>query len=57
MRIYSKLERVSRGLEPKSKYYIVPEGDKTEIQYFNGIKDNADELNIKSIPLCAVFLI
>ena len=31
MRIPSKLERESKGLESKSKYYIVPEGDKTEI--------------------------
>lgn len=49
MRIASKLERISLGLEPKSKYYIVPEGDKTEIQYFCGIRDNAEELQIKSL--------
>lgn len=49
MRISSKLERKSLGLEPKSKYYIVPEGEKTEIQYFCGIRDNAEELNIKSL--------
>ena len=49
MRIASKLERKSRNLEPKSKYYIIPEGEKTEIQYFNGLKDNADELNINSL--------
>lgn len=49
MRIASKLVRTSREWEPKSKYYIVPEGEKTEIQYFCGIRDNADELNIKSL--------
>lgn len=49
MRISSKLERTSLGLEPKSKYYIVPEGDKTEIQYFCGIRNNAFDLNIKPI--------
>ena len=49
MRIASKLERTSLGLEPKSKYYIVPEGEKTEIQYFCGIRDNAQELNIKPL--------
>lgn len=49
MRIASKLERVSKGLEPKSKYYIIPEGDKTEIQYFCGVRDNSDELNIKTL--------
>ena len=46
MRIPSKLERESKGLEPKSKYYIVPEGDKTEIRYFCGVRDNSEELNI-----------
>jgi len=49
MRIASKLERISKELEPKCKYYIIPEGEKTEIQYFCGIKDNAEELNIKSL--------
>ena len=49
MRIASKLERTSKGLEPKSKYYIIPEGEKTEIQYFCGIRDNAAELNIKPL--------
>lgn len=52
MRISSKLERTSLGLEPKSKYYIIPEGDNTEIQYFCGIRDNARELNI--IPLIEI---
>lgn len=49
MRISSKLERTSKGLEPKSKYYIVPEGEKTEIQYFCGVRDNAEYLNINSL--------
>ena len=49
MRISSRLERTSLDLEPKSKYYIVPEGEKTEIQYFCGVRDNAIELNIKPL--------
>jgi len=49
MRISSKLERTSLRLEPKSKYYIIPEGEKTEIQYFCGLRDNSEELNIKSL--------
>ena len=49
MRVASKLERISKGLEPKSKYYIIPEGEKTEIKYFCGIRDNVEELNIKPI--------
>lgn len=49
MRIASKLERTSLGLEPKSKYYIIPEGEKTEIQYFCGVRDNHEELNIKPL--------
>lgn len=55
MREASKLERSSLGLNPKSKYYIVPEGDKTEIQYFLGIRNNAKELNIN--PLLEILLI
>lgn len=43
------LERPKGNEEPKSKYYIIPEGDNTEIQYFCGIRDNADELNIKPL--------
>ncbi|MDD3303944.1 MAG: RloB family protein [Clostridia bacterium] len=49
MREASKLVRTSLGLPPKSKYYIIPEGDKTEIQYFLGIRDNAQEININSL--------
>ena len=49
MRIASKLERTSLGLEPKSKYYIIPEGDITEIQYFCGVRDNARDLKIKPL--------
>ena len=43
------LERPKGNEEPKSKYYIIPEGDNTEIQYFCGIRDNSEELNIKQI--------
>lgn len=43
------LERPKGNEEPKSKYYIIPEGDNTEIQYFCGIRDNAEELNIKPL--------
>lgn len=53
MRIVNKngvnLERTKGNEEPKSKYYIIPEGDNTEIQYFCGIRDNAEELNIKPL--------
>lgn len=49
MREASKLERTSLGLNPKSKYYIIPEGEKTEIQYFLGIRDNTREININSL--------
>lgn len=49
MRIASKLERTSKDWKPKSKYYIIPEGEKTEIQYFNGIRENRQELNINSL--------
>ena len=43
------LERPKGNEEPKSKYYIIPEGNNTEIQYFCGIRDNAEELSIKSL--------
>ena len=43
------LERPKGNEEPKSKYYIIPEGDNTEIQYFCGIRDNSEELNIKPL--------
>lgn len=43
------LKREKGNEEPKSKYYIVPEGDNTEIQYFCGIRDNAENLNIKRL--------
>lgn len=49
MREASKLERTSLGLNPKSKYYIIPEGEKTEIQYFLGVRDNAVQININSL--------
>ena len=43
------LERKRENKEPKSKYYIIPEGNNTEIQYFCGIRDNAEELRIKPL--------
>lgn len=43
------LERPKGNEEPKSKYYIITEGDNTEIQYFCGIRDNSEDLNIKSL--------
>ncbi len=53
MRIANKngvnLERAKGNEEPRSKYYIIPEGDNTEIQYFCGVRDNAEELNIKPL--------
>ena len=49
MHVTSKLVRETKGLEPKAKVYIVPEGDVTEIDYFVGIKKYADELKIKPL--------
>lgn len=49
MRIIRNLQRKSGNKEPKNKYYIVPEGDKTEIKYFCGIRDNAQYLKIKQL--------
>lgn len=43
------LERKKGSKEPKSKYFIVSEGDKTELQYFQGIKRNADEIGIDNL--------
>ena len=43
------LERKRENREPKSKYFIVPEGDKTEVQYFQGVKKNKDEIGIKDL--------
>lgn len=43
------MERRKGNKEPKSKYFIVTEGDKTEIQYFQGIKKNKDEIGIKDL--------
>ena len=43
------LERPKGNEEPKSKYYIISEGDNTEIQYFCGIRNNSEDLNIKSL--------
>lgn len=55
MRISSKLKRTSLGREPKSKYYIVTEGDNTEQTYFIGINDSRDLLNIN--PLIQIITI
>lgn len=49
MRISGKLERTTSKKEPKTKYYIIPEGDKTEIKYFCGVRDSREELHIKPI--------
>lgn len=53
MRIVNKngldLERKRGNKEPKSKYFIVSEGDKTELQYFQGVKEKADEIGIKDL--------
>lgn len=43
------LERAKGNEEPKSKYYIITEGDNTEIQYFCGVRDNDKELHIRSL--------
>ena len=43
------LTRQKGNKNPKSKYFIISEGDLTEIQYFNGIKENSFDLNINSL--------
>ncbi len=43
------LERKRGNREPKSKYFIISEGDKTELQYFQGVKKNKDEIGIKDL--------
>lgn len=43
------LERRKGNKEPKSKYFVVAEGDKTEIQYFQGIRQYKDEIGIKDL--------
>ena len=43
------LTRQKGNKEPKSKYFIIPEGDKTEVIYFQGIKQNSEDLNINSL--------
>lgn len=45
MRIANSLERTSKNLAPKMKYYIIPEGDVTEKEYFEGIRVNMEEIN------------
>jgi len=49
------LERKQGSKSPKQKYYIIPEGDETEIRYFKGIEQNRKFLNIK--PLIEIVLI
>lgn len=41
------LEEVQR--EPYKKIFIICEGEKTEIKYFQGIKDNSKELGINNL--------
>ena len=43
------LIRQKGNKNPKSKYFIISEGDLTEIQYFNGIKENSSDLSINSL--------
>jgi len=43
------LKRKQGNEIPKYKYYIIPEGEKTEIKYFNGVKENSEELGIKPL--------
>lgn len=35
--------------EPKSKYILVYEGEETEVQYFDGILENKDEIGISKL--------
>ena len=49
------LERKKGNKEPKSIYYIVTEGDKTELQYFAGINKNREKIGIK--PLVEIITI
>lgn len=41
------LEQIER--EPNKKIFIVCEGDRTEVKYFEGIRDNAKELGISDL--------
>ena len=49
MRIPRNLIRKIGDREPKSKYYIIAEGDRTEFKYFCGIRNNASELKIDAL--------
>ncbi len=49
MREAMPLIREQKGLDGKRKYYIIPEGEHTEIKYFKGIEANREELNINSL--------
>ena len=42
-------ERNEKEREPAKKYYLIYEGAKTEAQYFNGIIQNKEKLNINSL--------
>lgn len=47
------LTRKSLDKEPIRKFFIIPEGDNTEQQYFNGIDKNREEIGINSlIEIC-----
>ena len=43
------LIRKKGNKSPKAKYYIIPEGDSTEVKYFSGIKENSSNLNVNSL--------
>jgi hypothetical protein len=44
-----KTAEPSESLEPKKKYFLVFEGEETEVQYFNGVIDNRDDIGINSL--------
>lgn len=50
MRIPSRFgERTQTDKLPKAKYFLIYEGSKTEVDYFAGIKENAEKLGIKPL--------
>ena len=44
-----RLTREIKHFEPISKYFIVPEGDNKEIQYFEGLISHREDLKISSL--------
>lgn len=42
-------ERTEKGREAIKKYYLIYEGSQTEAQYFAGIDQNKEFLNINSL--------